>query len=67
MAKNLARTLGGTDIIMMRSEPAVTDVTEAQRAGFVFSYYGGATVRRERYHNPNVTASELTQTMLHFD
>ncbi len=28
---------------------------------------GGVTVRRERYHNPNVMANELAQTVLHFD
>ena len=25
------------------------------------------TVRREHYHNPNVTVDELTQDIIHFD
>lgn len=41
MAKNIANALGNTNIIMMRSEPPVTDVTDAQRVGFVFPCYGG--------------------------
>ena len=41
MAKNIAKALGDADIIMMRSEPAVTDVTDAQHVGFVFPCYGG--------------------------
>ena len=41
MAKNIAKALGDTDIIMMRSAPAVTDVTDAQRVGYVFPCYGG--------------------------
>lgn len=41
MAKTIARELGDTDIILMRREPAVTDVRDAKRAGFVFPCYGG--------------------------
>lgn len=41
MAKNIARVLGDTDIIMMRSMPVVTDVQDAERVGFVFPCYGG--------------------------
>lgn len=41
MAKNIARELGDTDIVMMRSFPVKTDATEAQRVGFVFPCYGG--------------------------
>ena len=41
MAKNIAKGLGNTDIIMMRREPVVTDVREAERVGFVFPCYGG--------------------------
>ena len=40
-AKNLAKALGDTDIIMMRSAPVRTDVTDAKRVGFVFPCYGG--------------------------
>ena len=40
--------LGDTDIIMMRSEPSVTDVTEAQRVGFVFPCYGGGGHGRDQ-------------------
>lgn len=41
MAKNIARELGDTDIVMMRSFPVKTDATEAKRVGFVFPCYGG--------------------------
>lgn len=41
LAKNIAHGLGGADIVMMRSAPAVTDVQEAKRVGFVFPCYGG--------------------------
>ena len=147
MAKTIARELGDTDIILMRREPAVTDVRDAKRVGFVFPCYGGGlpggveeslrkiqvgltaytfgvcqyagymgsglykldsiiplrgnirieggraviggnciqclsclqycpqqaisigriTDRREHYHNPNVTAAELTESVIHVD
>lgn len=41
MAKNIAKALGDTDIIMMRTEPVITDLTDVQRVGFVFPCYGG--------------------------
>ena len=41
MAKNIARELGDTDIIMMRHTPEVTDARGAKRVGFVFPCYGG--------------------------
>ncbi len=41
MAKHIAHELGDTDIIMMRRKPAVTDVREAKRVGFVFPCYAG--------------------------
>ncbi len=41
MARNIARYLGDTDIIMMRSAPAKTDVRDAKRVGFVFPCFGG--------------------------
>jgi len=41
MAKNIARELGDTDIVMMRRAPAVTDVRGAKRVGFVFPCYAG--------------------------
>ena len=41
IAKNIARELGDTDIILMRRAPEVTDVSDAQRVGFVFPCYGG--------------------------
>ena len=40
-AKNLAKALGDTDIVMMRSQPVVTDATQAKRVGFVFPCHGG--------------------------
>ena len=41
MAESIARVLGDTDIILMRSFPAKTDATEAKRVGFIFPCYGG--------------------------
>ena len=41
MAKNIARELGDTDIIMMRKTPIITDVTNAERVGFIVPCYGG--------------------------
>ena len=41
IAKNIARSLGDTDIVMMRRAPAVRDVHEAERVGFVFPCYAG--------------------------
>ena len=28
---------------------------------------GGATVTRERWHNPNISAKELTEKIIHID
>ena len=41
MAKRIANILGDTDIVMMRSFPAVTDAREAKRVGFIFSCMAG--------------------------
>ena len=41
MAKKIARILGDTDIVMMRSFPAITDASEAKRVGFIFSCMAG--------------------------
>ena len=41
LAKNVAKGLGDTDIIMMRKAPVVTDVRDAQRVGFIVPCYGG--------------------------
>ena len=41
MAKNIAKGMGGADLISLRKMPAVTDVTEAKRVGFVFPCHGG--------------------------
>ena len=41
LAKTIASGLGDTDIIMLRKDPAVTDVTYAKRVGFVFPCHGG--------------------------
>ncbi len=50
MAKNIAKILGDTDIVMMRSFPAVTDARGAKRVGFVFSCMaGGLPGRMEEY------------------
>ena len=50
MAKSIAQKLGDTDIVMMRSFPAVTDARGAKRVGFVFSFMaGGLPGRMEEY------------------
>ena len=41
MAKNIAKALGGADIISVRKKPEVTDVRSARRVGFVFPCHGG--------------------------
>jgi ferredoxin len=41
MARNIAKVLGDTDIVMMRSYPAITDATAYKRVGFVFSCMAG--------------------------
>ena len=41
MAKRIGKTLGDTDIVMMRSRPAKTDAREAKRVGFLFSCMAG--------------------------
>ena len=62
MAKNIARRLGDTDIIMMRKYPAVTDVREARRVGFIFPCYGGGLPGHvERYlHDIKVSPDAYT-------
>ncbi|MBR5742106.1 MAG: EFR1 family ferrodoxin [Firmicutes bacterium] len=41
LAKNIAKGLGDTDIVLMKRELARTDVTDAKRVGFVFPCFGG--------------------------
>ena len=41
MAKNIAKALGDTEIIMMRAFPAKTDTAGAKRVGFIYSCNGG--------------------------
>ncbi len=41
MAKSIAKALGSTDIVMMRSFPAITDARGAKRVGFIFSCMAG--------------------------
>ena len=41
LAKNIAHTLGDTDIISLRRAPTVTDARGCKRVGFIFPCYGG--------------------------
>lgn len=41
MAKNIAKAMGGADLISLRKKPEVTDVRGAKRVGFVFPCHGG--------------------------
>ena len=41
LAKNIAKELGDTDVVMMRKAPVVTDARSYKRVGFVFPCYGG--------------------------
>lgn len=50
MAKSIAKELGDTDIVMMRSFPSKTDAREAKRVGFIFSCFaGGLPGKMEEY------------------
>lgn len=62
MAKNIARKLGDTDIIMMRKYPVITDVREAKKVGFIFPCYaGGLPGHVERYiHDIQVSPDAYT-------
>ena len=69
MARSIARVLGDTDIVMMRSFPAKTDATEARRVGFVFPCYGGglrfhgmSTILSQLYHDGYMEARAVEQT-----
>lgn len=41
IAKNIAKELGDTDVVMMRGAPVISDVRHAERVGFVFPCYAG--------------------------
>ena len=41
LAKNIAKELGDTEIVMMRKKPVVTDARSYKKVGFVFPCYGG--------------------------
>ena len=41
IAKNIAKELGDTDIVMMRREPKLKNALRAKTVGFVFPCYGG--------------------------
>lgn len=41
LAKNIAKELGDTDVVMMRKKPVVTDARGYKKVGFVFPCYGG--------------------------
>lgn len=62
MAKNIAKALGDTDIVMMRSAPAVTDVREAKRVGFVFPCYGGGAPEDVLKHAREIRVGEGAYT-----
>ena len=62
IAKNIAKKLGDTDIVMMRSEPAVTSAVDAERVGFVFPCYGGGLPGDVERYVRNVVLSCDTYT-----
>ena len=68
LAKNIARNIGGADIIMMRAKPQVCDVREAERVGFVFPCYGGGAPEDVLNHaamirvNPNAYTFGISQS-----
>ena len=41
MAKEIAKNLGDTDIVLMRKAPEITDATAYKRVGFIAPCYGG--------------------------
>lgn len=62
ISKNIAKRLGDTDIIMMRSAPAVTDVQEAKKVGFVFPCYAGGIPAGVEDHVKQVKVSPSAYT-----
>ena len=62
IAKNIAKTLGDTDIVMMRSEPQITMARKAERVGFVFPCYAGGLPGDVEKYVRNVTLSCDTYT-----
>lgn len=60
IAKNIAKKLGDTDIVMMRTAPAVTDAREAERVGFVFPCYAGGLPGRVEEYVRNVAVGRET-------
>ena len=62
IARNIATALGDTDIIMMRSAPARTDVRDARRVGFVFPCYGGGAAGDVLEYAKTIQVSPLSYT-----
>ena len=60
IAKNIAKKLGDTDIVLMRTAPAITDAREAERVGFVFPCYAGGLPGRVEEYVRNVAVGRET-------
>ena len=62
LAKNIAKGLGDTDIIMMRSAPVKTDVRDAKTVGFVFPCYGGGAAGNVLDYAKTIQVSPMSYT-----
>ena len=62
LARNIARGLGGADIVMIRAVPTVTDVRTAKRVGFVFPCYGGGAPEDVLKHATMIRVSPTAYT-----
>lgn len=65
-ARNIARGLGDAEIIMMRQEPAVTDVRKAERVGLVLPCQGGGAPEDVLKHAAMIRVSPAAYTLRAF-
>lgn len=62
IAKNIAKKLGDTDIVMMRGAPEITDVRSAERVGFVVPCYAGGLPGKVEEYVSRVAVGAETYT-----
>ncbi len=58
MAKEIAKNLGDTDIVMMRKAPEITDASAYKRVGFICPCYGGGLPGGVEEHIKSVKIGE---------
>ena len=62
IAKNIAKELGDTDIVMMRKAPTICNALSAKTVGFVFPCYGGGLPGDFEKHLQNIWVNPSTYT-----